>query len=150
MFKGFTTPALPLTLFCVGNGGFSLRRVSDFLHVLRQPKVYRNKLMEDWPGNWKSNAYRWLRDYWCFVYKNTQVNVTVNEDLFWGLFVSARFHEFFVPEPDVAIGFAFEAEPSYLFALNSQRLPFGCHAWERYDIEFWQKSILAQGVALPS
>lgn len=139
MFKGFTTPQQPLRFLCVGNGGFSLRRVADFLKVLRRPYFFRNKLMEDWPGQWWSTAYRYLKDYWCYSYKNTQVNVAVNEDLFWGLFVSARCDYFLVPELDEALKFSFETEPEYLYARNNNQLPFGCHAWERYGLSFWER-----------
>ena len=141
MFKGFTTPTRPLSLFCVGNGGFSLRNIRDFLRVLRQPRLFQNKLMEDWPGSWLSTCYRYLKDYWCYSYKNTQINITVNEDVFWGLFVSARCDFFTVPTVDEAIAFAFEAEPEYLYARNGNRLPFGCHAWQRYDEGFWDRVI---------
>lgn len=148
MFKGFTTPTQPLSLFCVGNGGFSLRNIRDFLRVLRQPRLFQNKLMEDWPGSWLSTCYRYLKDYWCYSYKNTQINITVNEDVFWGLFVSARCDFFTVPTVDEAIAFAFEAEPEYLYARNGNRLPFGCHAWQRYDDGFWDRIITVDRITV--
>jgi hypothetical protein len=137
-FGGYTKPIKPLCLDCVGNGGFSLRNISDFLRVLNRPRIFKNKLMESWPGSLISNTYRYLKDYHSFVYKNLHFNIDVNEDLFWGLFVAPRCRFFTVPAAVDAVSFAFEAHPEYLFDLNKQQLPFGCHAWERYNPEFWR------------
>jgi hypothetical protein len=138
-FEGYTTPTFPLTLTSVGNGGFSLRRVPDFLRVLSRPRVFKNVLMQSWPGSVVSNVYRFLKDYQSFVYRDTHVNIDVNEDLFWGLFVPARCSFFRVPPATEAVAFAFEAHPDFLYQLNQQTLPFGCHAWQRYQPEFWIK-----------
>jgi hypothetical protein len=63
--------------------------------------------------------------------------------LFWSLFVAPRCEFFTIPTASEAVSFAFEAHPEYLFELNHQELPFGCHAWERYNPEFW-KAIFKQ------
>jgi hypothetical protein len=39
--------------------------------------------------------------------------------------------------------FAFEAAPRQCLEMNQGRLPFGCHAWGRYDREFWTPHLLA-------
>lgn len=147
-FNGFTTPTLPLTLKSVGNGGFSLRRVPDFLKALSRPRCYQNILMQHWPGSWMSTAYRYVKDYHSFVYGDLQININVNEDLFWGLFVPARCKFFKVPSPTEAMSFAFEAHPDHLYQLNNHTLPFGCHAWQRYQPEFWQHVIAQKGLKL--
>jgi hypothetical protein len=138
-FEGFTTPTLPLTLNSVGNGGFSLRRVPDFLKVLLRPRIFKNVLMQHWPGNATSTIYRYIKDYHSLVYRDRHFNIDVNEDVFWGRFVPAQCSFFHVPPPAEAIAFAFEAHPDFLYALNQQALPFGCHAWQRYQPEFWIK-----------
>ena len=33
---------------------------------------------------------------------------------------------------------SFETEPRICFKRNKYRLPFACHAWARYDLEFWK------------
>ena len=136
-FEGYTTPTLPLALTSVGNGGFSLRRIPDFLKVLSRPRIFKNTLMQAWPGNWRSTIYRYLKDYHSFVYGDTHLNIDVNEDLFWGLFVPAGCAFFKVPSAIEAIAFAFESHPDYLYQLNDQSLPFGCHAWQRYQPKLW-------------
>ena len=145
-FSGFTTPTLPLTLSSVGNGGFSLRRIPDFLQVLSRPRVFLNVLMHSWPGNWLSTCYRFLKDYHSFVFNDTHLNVKVNEDLFWGLFVPAKCSFFKVPSAVDAVSFAFEAHPDFLYQLNQQQLPFGVHAWQRYQPEFWQTVLPKHGL----
>lgn len=137
-FEGYTQPIKPLRLDCVGNGGFSLRSIPDFLRVLDRPRVFKNILMESWPGSWISNTYRYIKDYRSFVYKNLHLNIDLNEDLFWSLFVAPRCGFFTIPTALEAVSFAFEAHPEYLFELNQQKLPFGCHAWERYNPDFWR------------
>jgi hypothetical protein len=142
-FDGYTTPTLPLRLCSVGNGGFSLRRIPDFLKVLSRPRIFKNVLMQSWPGNLLSTVYRYVKDYHSFVYGNAHLNVDVNEDLFWGLFVPNRCSFFRVPTPNEALAFAFEAHPDFLYKLNNGQLPFGVHAWSRYQPEFW-KAVLPQ------
>lgn len=149
-YVGYTTPIRPLRLMGVGNGGFSLRCVPDFLKVLSRPRVFRNPLMEHWPGNWKSNTYRFLKDYHSLVLANRQFNITVNEDVFWGLFVARKCPFFRVAPINEAVGFAFEAHPDFMFNRNGHRLPFGCHAWERYDRDFWLKVFAGLGLDISS
>jgi hypothetical protein len=61
-----------------------------------------------------------------------------NEDAFWGLY-AASFHPLFkVPRFEQALKFAFELNPAKCFEVNNHELPFGCHAWEKYDIDFWR------------
>ena len=146
-FVGFTQPIKPLRLDCVGNGGFSLRNTADFLRVLDRPRVFKNTLMESWPGSGISNTYRYIKDYHSFVYKDLHLNIDVNEDLFWSLFVAPRCEFFTIPKASESVSFAFEAHPEYLFELNHHKLPFGCHAWERYNPEFW-KAIFEQNELL--
>lgn len=143
-FDGFTKPTLPLTLNSVGNGGFSLRRIPDFLRVLSRPRIFKNVLMQSWRGTVVSNVYRYLTDYHSFVYNDIHLNIDVNEDLFWGMFVPAQCKFFRVPLPSEALSFAFEAHPDFLYELNGHALPFGCHAWQRYMPEWWSKMIQAK------
>lgn len=147
-FDGFTQPTLPLTLKSAGNGGFSLRRIPDFLQVLSRPRVFKNTLMQTWPGNWLSTVYRYVKDYHSFVYNDFHLNLNVNEDLFWALFVPAACPFFTVPSAQDAVPFSFEAYPEHLYQLNHQILPFGCHAWQRYQPTFWQQVTAEKGVQL--
>jgi hypothetical protein len=43
---------------------------------------------------------------------------------------------------ETALRFAFECVPRYCFEKNNHKLPFGCHAWQKYDREFWEPYLL--------
>lgn len=66
----------------------------------------------------------------------------INED---GIFSLRAQHSWIfcqLPPFDVALKFAFEVNPSYLYDINNEKLPFGCHAFEKYEYNtFWQKHI---------
>ena len=60
-----------------------------------------------------------------------------NEDFFWSV-IAPEVNPFYkVPSMEEAIDFAFELAPQQAFQMNQGKLPFGCHAWEKYDPEFW-------------
>jgi Protein of unknown function (DUF5672) len=60
------------------------------------------------------------------------------EDIFWAYFVTSYFPFFKVADPLTAIRFSFETYPEKCYELNNKNLPFGCHAWEKYNINFWR------------
>jgi hypothetical protein len=105
----------------VGNGGLSLRRVSAFLDVL------------DAAG--RRYARRWVEG-------RTDSRFEAHEDLFWS-FDAIRFKpDFRIASVEEALGFAFEVDPRRAFELAGGRLPFGAHAWARYDRAFWEPHLL--------
>lgn len=139
-FVGGSEPEHPLQFLAVGNGGFSLRRIADFLRVLAVPRRIPNFIKSgSGGGGVAERLVRKLKHEWCFAYNRRPFMPTSNEDAFWGLLVPAVCAFFRVPTPEEAIAFAFEAEPRVLYGLNGQQLPFGCHAWERFDKAFWQE-----------
>ena len=62
----------------------------------------------------------------------------INEDFFWGLGANYTDTLFKVPSNYEALKFGFEVMPSYFYKMNNNNLPFGCHAFEKYDSEFWK------------
>ena len=61
-----------------------------------------------------------------------------NEDAF---FSACDDKVFKIASKEIALSFAFEREVKVCFEKNERRIPFGCHAWERYDLDFWKKYI---------
>jgi len=96
----------------VGNGGFSLRRVSKFQQLISE---YRD--VADW-----------------FVLSGS------NEDLFFS-FLGSLSVDFNIPNQIKASLFAMEKEPEYFFHLNGGILPMGAHAYNLYSPSFWAKHI---------
>lgn len=37
--------------------------------------------------------------------------------------------------------FSFEVNPGFLFEQKAFKFPFGCHAWEKYEPEFWKQNV---------
>ena len=132
-----------------GNGGFCLRNVNacytvvTSLRRLNYKKVYTDN---NAPGLRK--IYRYIKHNLVYNYSLYPFQPIINEDLFWTEVVPAAFPVFNVPEPLNSIPFSFEVNPDVLFELNGMMLPFGCHAWWRYNFDFWKPHIQAFGYEL--
>lgn len=61
-----------------------------------------------------------------------------NEDFFW-CYVIPKLFRFKIPDMKIGLKFAFELAPSLAYTQNNNQLPFGCHAWEKYEPDFWRK-----------
>ncbi len=135
----------------VGNGGFSLRKVASFLKVLNSrryaihPNEYWEKYCASRPKflqyvNLPRKYLKYLR-----MFNNIDREIAQfknNEDLFWARRADHYYPEFKIADVNTALRFAFEAEPSRSFERNHYKLPFGCHAWPKYDRAFWKPYLL--------
>jgi len=59
-----------------------------------------------------------------------------NEDILWTLLAPFK-----KPNEIEALQFAFELNPEQSYELINEQLPFGCHAWEKYNPTFWKRFI---------
>jgi len=130
----------------VGNGGFSLRRVQSFLAVLNSQKLWRNPLRrtihEFLYGTAKERCLSLVNffRYWQAEHNGVSHELASyyqNEDHFWPNRASHYYPSFKVAPVNIALQFAFECVPRYCYELIGRQLPFGCHAWGRYDRDFW-------------
>jgi Protein of unknown function (DUF5672) len=80
--------------------------------------------------------YRTMMFYWILI-----KFFPLNEDMFLGILMDFINPFFKKPEAMEALKFAFEMQPRKSFELNNHQLPFGVHAWEKYDPEFWKEWI---------
>jgi len=135
----------------VGNGGFSLRKIRSFL------KVFDSKTLETDPiVYWKENfsskpAYVQVRNFHKRFLKRMRIfnsvrwelsRYTKNEEHFWANRATHYYPQLKIAPVDVALAFAFEYAPRLSYRHNNYRLPFGCHAWEKYDREFWKPYLI--------
>ena len=158
----FADPEEPSKGFAgVGNGGLSLRRVRRALEVLGSRRLLddpaakgvktgeRSKILyeglEGRPSLKRMAVAGKTLLHW-FGYHNNVRWLTrkmardhSHEDLFWAYEARKAVGDFRVPEPREALEFAFEAAPRSCYEMNGRRLPFGCHAWAKYDREFWEE-----------
>ncbi len=71
---------------------------------------------------------------------------TLHEDIFWS-FATILDKNFKIPDYMEALEFSIELNPKMGFEFNEFELPMGCHAWEKYEPEFWSKYIDINGRA---
>ena len=134
----------------VGNSGFSLRNIQTSIKILNRIRFLKN-IRKIWFKSYLQSIWRFSKmvlffkkqlhiravqhiESLCFVY-------TMHEDYYWSHFIAGTFNDYNISEISDAIKFSFETNPSFLFKLNDNELPFGCHAWEKYEPDFWKKYI---------
>jgi len=77
----------------------------------------------------------------CLLLKPIIEKWLVNEDYFWGIFAPSYIPFYNTPSKEMAAKFSLEecAEEQYS---KIGELPFGCHGWNKYDVDFWKKHIM--------
>jgi hypothetical protein len=142
----------------VGNGGFSLRRVSSFLRVL-QSRRYFVEPEEYWrryaartgplmrclnsPRRLLKHVHALNDIHWHIRWA---LNGGVHEDRFWAEYATHYDPSVRIPPVDVAMRFAFEAEPRACFDRLGGQLPFGAHRWQAFDREFYEPYLIRTGL----
>lgn len=132
----------------VGNGGFSLRKVSDFLKVLKSQKISL------FPSS--QNNFRYFvqhkplkRLIKIFLDKGNIEDrfkkSGLAEDNLWSYYATQADRSFRLAPPKEALLFAFEDRPADAYKEAGYQLPFGCHAWFKKDKEFWEQKLKEQG-----
>ena len=146
----------------VGNGGFALMKIESVLTVLYNR--YRQEPATFWSDFLMRNRARFS---WLFallprleqtfpksrliqrLLEDSRITEKPdihgrNNDFFWSFEAVRWFPEFKVAPVNDGLEFAFEAAPRMCFEMNQRRLPFGCHAWTKFDRSFWEPHLLAE------
>lgn len=95
----------------VGNGGLSLRKTKSCYRLLKTLK----KSVTKWGLNNEDGFFK-----------------------YWGNILHPLFR---LPSDQIALTFSIEQAPSASLLKMNGKLPFGCHAFEKYEPETWQKHI---------
>jgi hypothetical protein len=143
IFEGFFPEDPSKVASFVGNGGFSLRRVEAFQRVLRSRRTYRPQ-RPFWRGwSLKEPAKLVKRLLMAMGICNGVRSCTREhgEDIFWSRYARLFWPEFKVAPVREGYRFSWDYAPRYCHARNEGQLPFGCHSWERYDLEFFRQFI---------
>jgi len=154
-FNGFNKITTDKIIIGVGNGGFSLRNTKKAIIILRRlyllrllnKYLFNNKLSEFLSHKRVSLISKFIM--YLFSINNVHIhlkylltNTSANEDGFWSIWVNSTFSDFKVASINEAMKFSFEVNPSLLYQMNNNELPFGCHAWRKYEFDnFWSKFI---------
>ena len=136
----------------VGNGGLSLRKISSFIDILKKGEISRTlwdlyaipahfglrnlALLKIFMHMKKRNInlpYRKMFISFLFTHR------CPNEDIFWGAFARLFSDTFKIPSCDEALKFSVEVNPRRCFKILGEKLPFGCHAWAKWDRKFWEE-----------
>lgn len=150
-FEGYNKANKNSNFLGVGNGGFSLRNTERCLEIANKTySLYNIKKIYDILRLYYFVPFSKLIHKFNILNKTGEKEIiailnaiTKNEDYFWG-FYAAKVNNFNVAPFEVALRFSFETNPSLLYEMNDKRLPFGCHAWEKYEPEFWKQFIQAE------
>jgi hypothetical protein len=157
-------PELPPGMFCpaeaVGNGGLSLRRVSDHHGLLSSWRYKWHPvlgLQELFAAHLPLHAFRWSQPGRSLLRLINRLRLIVmrllswrnslayysrcglNEDIIFGLLAARVLPGFRVPGPAIAARFSLDANPDFFYQhyIQPGQLPFGCHAWEKSYTLFW-------------
>ena len=149
-FEGWHNADKSSEIIGVGNGGFSLRNIQSSIRTLN-----RVKFLQQFRRFWfKSHLQALWRFYnmvlffkkYFHIRSVNEINTLlfqypVNEDYYWTHFIAGTFTDYKVSEIEDAVKFSFEVNPALLYKMNNNQLPFGCHAWEKFEPEFWDSFI---------
>ena len=143
----------------VGNGGFCLRRIEHCLKVIRSnwhttvlkpgmlAKIYWYGFLynEEYTKNFlKRLGIIPLLLLKIFGFRNTIAQFrksNCEEDMIFSVWAkNAWGHTCRVPNETEAARFSMEVNPEYLYNKVGKQLPFGCHAFEKWEYySFWKK-----------
>ena len=133
----------------VGNGGLSLRRTKAIIRVLNSFALTQSiKQTFEEVKNRKTKIKKlrgYLKSFYLIIFHHNTFfllnRYKFNEDYFWGEIAGRAFKWFKVAPISDALSFSFEMYPIESYVLNNNKLPFGCHAWEKYQKGFWKTYI---------
>jgi hypothetical protein len=146
-FLGYDKP-VSNEMIGVGNSGFSLRKISSMRNAIHTIYLDERNYSSLTKKKWVKAMIKKLLFYMNIFRKENdtiQNSIHFNEDGFIAVIIPKYINTFTIAPINEAIQFSFEVNPSYLFELNNNNLPMGCHAWQKYDLEFWKPYIESFG-----
>ncbi|WP_259700964.1 DUF5672 family protein [Synechococcus sp. CS-1324] len=131
----------PAGLFCVGVGGFSLRRIQPILALLQaNPIVFRSRELREilQPFNNKARALYLIRYLFCRLINGCRLAapgnqlsrwVGVNEDAVFAKYLPRYHSSFRLPDASAALEFCIDKHVELELAALGGAIPFAAHAW---------------------
>ena len=109
----------------VGNSGFSLVHIDHTVRALEKLKLSSGRTT----AAQRASLMKLDVDH-------PLVQTEMNVDIFFS-FLAESDPDFKKADFEQGLAFSFELCPADLFEYRQKELPFGCHAWSRYDRDFW-------------
>jgi hypothetical protein len=136
----------------VGNGGFALKKVESFLKIVTSKKLFVDP-NDYWQKTYapRKRAIRYLNFHkkilkHLHIFNGVRQEIQKlrhnSEELFLVQKAKHYYPDFRIAPLKIALSFAFESVPRHCYQLNNFMLPFGCHAWHKYDRDFWEPYLL--------
>jgi hypothetical protein len=154
-FAGYCDALPNAPLLGVGNFGFSLHRPGLMAAILREKHRWYRR------ADLRGDLSRAIRggEVWRLVrpirgagvagtLRGASTIYELNCDIFWSVLVPKYIKEFRIAPPEVAVKFSWEVLPSRCYELCNGNLPFGLHAWARYDFPFLKPLLERKGIEL--
>jgi hypothetical protein len=135
----------------IGNGGFSLRNIKKTiaLHSIKMSIISFIHLFQSY---YNEISYKSQRKFLYFIprfflrsvlkllkFVFHEPNELDNEDKKWSNLFQKKGR---LPSIMEAVKFSFENFPEFLYQLNNEELPFGCHDWFKYHNFFFYKQYI--------
>lgn len=143
-FENYGNHEIGDQLWAVGNGGLSLRNIAFHIKFLECKRLYGWKELKVKYPQKDFKTFLVRLTHWLGYWQSTKCLLKEtgdNEDHFFSQKSQFTKCKSKLPSVEEASRFAFEQSPSWLYSQNKE-LPFGCHAWEKYEYNsFWKQFI---------
>lgn len=139
-FEGWHEAAPDSPIIDAGNGGFSLRKTHSTIKLLKKMILFTLSYRILWKLKILTlcNKLGILKNF--RQHLNKVRSHGLNEDYQISI-LSKHYKWYKIALYQDAFRFSFDANPETLYKMNKNKLPFGCHAWERYNSNFWRQFI---------
>lgn len=105
--------------FKVGNGGLSLRKIATFNKIIKEHPIAITEQL-----------------------KIPKEDYRLMEDVFWSIEAPKLTTNYKIPNYKKAVHFAIDRRPKVGFKLTENKLPFGCHGFNKKNVlKFWETKI---------
>jgi hypothetical protein len=161
-FAGYARPAIDAPFLGVGNFGLSLIRLPAARNAVNAKARWYSRAMflQDAKAALRASAEGQLRRAAGHFrrailgcgragqLRGARKIYDGNCDIFWSNVVPEIMPSFRVASTEDALAFSWEVLPQRCFQMRQGRLPFGIHAWAKYDPDFLIPHLRASGVDL--
>jgi len=153
-FEGWSSAVKNARVIGVGNFGFSLHRLSTSRRVTSSFQRWYpySSIKQDLRHGFRGDRERLRQGLSGLgsggLLRGAHKLYSKHCDMFWSFTVPEVITDYRLATADIAVQFAWEVLPSRCMEMSRGNLPFGIHAWAKYNFAFLMPHLLAAGVDL--